>query len=131
MIRKIGFISLFVLGAAVLGGGAYYYIFHSSVTSASVCEGTHGAHTVLIQHNVMTPVHTSAHHCDKLTITNMDATDRLVAFGPHEHHVAYDGVTDQLLLQGQSLTITLNQIGTFNFHDHLHDEVAGDFTVAP
>jgi hypothetical protein len=33
------------------------------------------------------------------------------------------------LRQGGSVTVTLVKTGTFHFHDHFHDEVAGSFTV--
>jgi len=43
--------------------------------------------------------------------------------------VPYDGVAERVLGKGQSFTITLNQAGNFHWHDHLHDEVEGYFTV--
>jgi uncharacterized membrane protein YukC len=52
-----------------------------------------------------------------------------VAFGLHEHHVPYDGTTEKILIQGQSLTVTLVQAGNFRFHDHWHDQIQGTFTV--
>lgn len=85
-------------------------------------------HTVVI-HDAMLPQHTTAKLCDKLTIANEDNQLRLVAFGVHEHHTPYDGITEELLAKGQSLTVTLNQAGTFLFHDHLEDQVNGTFTV--
>ncbi len=93
---------------------------------------TRAAHVyhVVMQDEKATPQHTLAKLCDKLVITNLDPKERLVAFGPHEHHVSYDGVSERILAQGQSLTITLIQPGTFYFHDHTDDIVNGTFTVA-
>jgi plastocyanin len=71
----------------------------------------------------------AAKRCDTLTITNEDTAAREVAFGIHDHHVPYDGVSERVLNKGQSLTVTLDQTGTFRWHDHLHDEVEGRFTV--
>lgn len=67
--------------------------------------------------------------CDTLTFTNKDAIAREIAFGPHEHHVPYDGVAERVLNKNQSFTVTLNQTGNFRWHDHLHDEVEGTFAV--
>lgn len=94
------------------------------------CNKPGPTHTVIIRGNIINPQHTEASRCDRLTIINEDDAARLMAFGNHDHHQAYDGVTEQLLKQGQSLTVTLKQTGTFTFHDHLHDEVEGSFTVA-
>ncbi len=68
--------------------------------------------------------------CDTLTITNQDDRIRLIAFGTHDHHVPYDGVTEQYLTHDQSLTVVFDQPGHFIFHDHLNDAVKGTFYVA-
>lgn len=86
-------------------------------------------HAVTVHGNSVTPAHTTAKLCDTLTINNADDQIRLMAFGPHDHHQPYDGVTERTLAQNQSLTVVLNQAGTFTFHDHLDDAAAGTFTV--
>jgi len=96
----------------------------------AMCPTRRASHLVTIWQNQLHPGHTEARLCDTLTITNADAAIRLIAFGPHEHHEPYDGVTEKVLGSRQSLTLTLNQLGTYHFHDHLQDEVAGDFTVS-
>ncbi|HET9174355.1 MAG TPA: hypothetical protein VFN56_03675 [Candidatus Saccharimonadales bacterium] len=87
------------------------------------------SHIVVFEHNAVHPTHTVAQLCDTLTITNLDNTLRLIAFGPHEHHEQYDGVTEQVLDKGNSLTVTLNQAGNYTFHDHLNDSLVGSFSV--
>lgn len=94
------------------------------------CDGKQQVtHTVIIQHNIVSPAHTSAKQCDRLTIVNRDDVLRLMAFGKHENHVSYDGVSERVLGKNQSLTVRLGSLGTYLFHDHDHDEVHGDFTV--
>lgn len=93
------------------------------------CIGTHVAHQVSIQNNKVVPQHTDAKRCDSLTITNLDDVPRIIAFGPHEHHVAYDGVTERYLTKNGRFSVTLVQPGTFRFHDHEDDSVQGTFTV--
>lgn len=99
-------------------------------TTAQTCSsGHHTSHRVVIQNGAVAPSHTTASQCDRLTIVNLDNTNRLVAFGQHDHHTAYDGIEERLLSKGQSLTVTLDQSGNFRFHDHLDDDVQGTFTV--
>ncbi len=129
---------LVLLGA---GGGVVYgvsrvaghYLGSDAKVKAQAtaqCQKTGVAHAVMIQNNVVVPKHTYASVCDTLTITNTDDRIRLLAFGPHENHQVYDGVSEKQLTQGEALTITLNRTGTYEFHDHIGDVAQGDFTVA-
>src|SRR5260221_14778925 len=129
---------LIVLIMAVTGGVVYgvYFVANSYLgnrdghVAAVACTKTYALHKVTIHDNVVQPLATNAKLCDKLTIINNDSRLRLMAFGHHDDHQPYDGVTQKVLDDGQSLTITLNQLGTYTFHDHIEDEVAGSFTVA-
>jgi hypothetical protein len=88
-------------------------------------------HTARIKNDKVVPAHTEARRCDTLTIINLDDRDRIIAFGRHEHHTAYDGVTERYLNQEGKFSVTLIQPGTFRFHDHDDDIVQGTFTVTP
>lgn len=121
-----------IVVVAIVGFISYSFINQPKNPNAGiqvVCrtQGVH--HEVVIENGVVNPTHTEAKLCDTLTITNNDTAGRLMAFGVHEDHVQYDGVTEQMLHQGDSFTVTLNRSGTYIFHDHIHDEVTGDFTV--
>lgn len=121
-----------VVVAVVVGFISYSFINQPKNPNAGVqvvCKVQGAHHVATIQDGIVMPEHTQAKLCDTLTITNSDNTGRLMAFGVHEDHVQYDGVTEQMLHQGDSFTVTLNRSGTYTFHDHLHDEVIGDFTV--
>lgn len=94
------------------------------------CAGKPGpVHTVMIQAGKVMPPHIEAKLCDRLRITNLDPQVRLLAFGKHESHVSYDGISEKLLDQGQSLQVTLGSRGTYLFHDHEDDNARGSFTV--
>jgi plastocyanin len=93
------------------------------------CLRTGQVHAVVIRNDQMQPETVTAKKCDRLTITNRDDVTREIGFGQHDHHTPYDGVSERILKKGESLTITLNQIGEFHYHDHFHDEVAGNFIV--
>lgn len=93
------------------------------------CQAGAPGHAVVIRGGAVEPAHTTATKCDTMTITNQDDTPRLMAFGVHASHVPYDGIAERYLLKDQTMTVTLDQTGEFLFHDHLHDEVQGTFTV--
>jgi cytochrome o ubiquinol oxidase operon protein cyoD len=95
------------------------------------CEHIGASHIVTISGGKVSPVHTEARLCDSLTFLNQDASVREIAFGPHPAHRAYAGETDQNVYKGRGKTITLNQSGTYLFHDHFDPAVTGDFTVTP
>ncbi|HWB39187.1 MAG TPA: hypothetical protein VG604_02985 [Candidatus Saccharimonadales bacterium] len=98
--------------------------------AATACSQIGQNHKVLVVNNKVVPKHTTAKRCDRLVITNEDAVSRLMSFGKPDHHVSYNGVTERLLTQGQSLSVVLTKTGNYYFHDHLQDYVVnGSFTV--
>ena len=124
----IFFVAILALGALGLGN---HLLNSSSSSTGSVvnCKQLGQTHTVTISNDAVSPLHTQGHACDRLKIINKDNVIRLMAFGPHEHHVPYDGVAEEVLDKNQSFSVTLNQLGNFQFHDHIHDWVKGTFTV--
>jgi hypothetical protein len=92
-------------------------------------KGAHDSHKVVIEAARAKPIHVDAKKCDVLMIVNLDDNDRLVAFGRHDSHISYDGVSEKNLRQGESLTVTLVRTGEYLFHDHLDDRVKGTFEV--
>ncbi len=107
------------------------YLNKNELDQTANCESLKVKHTVTIQDDRMNPEHTDSTLCDTLTITNLDSKFRLISFGKHERHIAYDGITEKGLKQNESITVTLNKAGEFLFHDHNQDEVQGEFTVNP
>jgi len=125
-----------ILLAAVVIASTLFLINHflsgdskAKQPAAVQCTSKGTAHIVTIQNEEANPKHTNGKLCDTLTITDNDNKVLLIAFGPHDDHQPYDGITEQDLKQGQSLTVTLNQAGTYDFHDHIGDVIQGDFTV--
>ncbi len=125
----VGLLVTVVVVAAVSSAGSRLLARQPSAAKPASCRQTGQNHAVTISGNQLKPVTVSAKLCDTLSIKNLDAITREIGFGPHDHHVAYDGVAQEVLTHGQSLTITLNRPGTYFFHDHFHDEIAGSFTV--
>jgi hypothetical protein len=95
------------------------------------CTGTHTVHKANIENDKVIPEHIDAKRCDKLIITNLDDQPRIIAFGVHEKHVAYDGVTERYVSKDGKVEVTLVQLGkNFLFHDHNDEEVEGTFSVS-
>lgn len=127
--RTTAFMALLIV---VVVGGALAIGLSGGRGSADTCakSSRHATVTeVVVEQDKATPGRLTAHMCEQLKITNEDNVSREIAFGDHEKHVPYDGVAERVLNKGQSLTVTLNKLGTYHFHDHLHDEVEGFFTV--
>lgn len=95
------------------------------------CEGHHQNHKVMIEHGQLSPYQTTAHKCDTLTFINKDSAVREMAFGTHPHHGVYAGMFDVLVSTNRPKSIVLSELGTYNFHDHFDEDVAGVFTVTP
>ncbi len=135
-LRTVGLATGFILVCVVVVSGTLYlsdkYLpSNPAQQGLANCKGSnHPAQHVTIANNFVQPALTQAKLCDTLTITNSDDTQRLMAFGPHDHHIEYDGTSEKLLAKGQSLTVTLNKAGTFIFHDHLEQQVLGQFIVS-
>jgi hypothetical protein len=124
-----------IVGVLTFGAGVYFITQHASSSylsdesSAKLCTGKGTSHIVTIEENHVNPAHTDAKQCDSLTIINNDDVMRTMAFGVHDHHTTYDGITQENLMKNQRLSVTLSRPGTFTFHDHLNDNVKGTFTV--
>lgn len=131
-LKLIGLVVLMVCAVGAVVGGVIFFANHqtSPDTAVTTCpSGQHPNYTIIIKSDKMQPEDTKASYCGTLTITNEDNVNRLIAFGTHDHHRAYDGVTEVLLSKGQSVKVDLVKRGNFRVHDHLHDEVQGTFSV--
>lgn len=124
-----------MVGIAICAGlaiGVSALIGHTkkiAVNQMAMCTEKGQSRLVIIKEGLAVPASTNARLCDTLTIKNTDAQIRLMAFGVHDNHQPYDGVTEKVLDENQSFTVTLNQPGSFKFHDHLDDSAQGMFTV--
>ena len=93
------------------------------------CSPRTTSHQIVIKDDVMSPSTFTGVRCDTLTVTNLDDTQRMIAFGVHDQHLAYDGVSEKVLNKGQSFMVTLVQSGDFKVHDHEDDDIKATFRV--
>lgn len=105
------------------------YQIDGEITGA--CKGVHDNHKVIVSNGTANPAHTNARLCDTLTFINEDDKVRELTFGTHPQHGTYAGELEVLLRKGRPKTITLNQAGTYWFHDHLDPGANASFTVTP
>lgn len=93
------------------------------------CQGHYKNHKVSIIGGEILPFYTKAKLCDTLTIINENDKSHKLYFGSHDQHETYSGESDLTITSARSKTITLNQVGNYQFHDHLEPEIIGEFTV--
>jgi uncharacterized protein (DUF1501 family) len=125
-------VSVILLSLGAIFGAIW--VTHTSTAQVAngqrrCAEASPHHYTVHIENGQAVPAVTRAKKCDILSITNDDPQVRLLAFGKHDDHISYDGVSERQLSQGQSLTVTLVKIGTYTFHDHIDDRAQGTFIV--
>ncbi|HSH55267.1 MAG TPA: cytochrome o ubiquinol oxidase subunit IV [Candidatus Limnocylindrales bacterium] len=100
---------------------------HGKKTGA--CRGVYENHKIRIKNNIVTPGYIEAHQCDTISFIKEDDATRAITFGSHPQHLSYAGEMELQLHKNRAKTITLNQIGTYQFHDHHNPGTAGYFTV--
>ncbi len=93
------------------------------------CQELHENHQIIIKDGKVTPTHTDASKCDTLTFINEDDVVREITFGTHPKHGSYAGEMELTIRKNRNKSITLSESGSYQFHDHLQPETAGEFTV--
>lgn len=104
-------------------------IYQIGGEKTGACQGQHDNHQVMIMDNKVTPFHIEAKRCDTLTFMNHDAQAKEIVFGEYPEHKSYAGETEYVVRSGHNKTITLSEVGTYTFHDHVRPETVGEFTV--
>jgi cytochrome o ubiquinol oxidase operon protein cyoD len=112
----------------LVGGEAIYQV---GGQKTGACEQIGANHKVTIKYHQVSPEHTQARLCDTITFINEDGEVKDIAFGNHPDHGTYAGEMDLITRQGHPKSLTLSQLGTYRFHDHLNETTTGSFTVEP
>ena len=93
------------------------------------CQGRHMNHRVVVQAGKVDPLLTIASKCDTLTFIDKDSVNIELVFGTKALASSYAGQDKIDLRKDHPKTITLSQVGTFQFHDSMRPEVRGSFGV--
>lgn len=95
------------------------------------CQGNNDNHIVQIRDGMVLPSHVYAERCDTLSFSIEDDIDRMIMFGTDDDPASYGGMDDVMVRSDRNKIITLNETGSFSYHDHSDPSVIGNFTVAP
>jgi cytochrome o ubiquinol oxidase subunit IV len=106
-------------------------IYQIGGEKTGACKELQVNYRITIKAGRVSPLHSVARKCDTLTFINEDSEVREITFGSHPEHGVYAGKTELVVKKGRSKSITLSELGTYKFHDHLNAEVAGEFSVVP
>ncbi len=143
-IATVGIILIVVGGSIMIMNNLYQNMMPSDQTKklandegiyqiggekTGACHGQYDNHKITIKNGQVLPLHTDAHMCDTVTFINEDEREREITFGTHPQHGVYAGENELVVRKGRAKSITLSESGTYQFHDHLQAETAGDFTV--
>ncbi|MDB5183038.1 MAG: cyoD [Candidatus Saccharibacteria bacterium] len=102
-----------------------------SGTSTGACQEVYKNYQVIFTDGKMSPHSINAHLCDTLTFVNKDSSAHIVVFGTYPQDASYSGEADLNVNKSVPQTITLNQLGSYQFYDQLDRQTTGDFTVSP
>lgn len=142
-VSTVGIIIMVVAGSVIIMNNLHYNmsptdkvkkiandegIYQVGGKPTGACREMGENHIVTITNDEVTPLMTIAKKCDTLSIVNNDA-EREIAFGAHPNHDVYAGETELIIRTGRSKTITLSEVGSFQFHDHLQPGTSGQFIV--
>jgi hypothetical protein len=117
--------------STLLVEGAHAAHSHAAAISSAPCATVGHTVTMTFVGGRFTPMALSAKRCDKLVLENRSGTLVELAFGPHEHHLAYPGLSESPLKAGADMTLVLSDSGRFALHDHIRDEAQATLTVLP
>jgi cytochrome o ubiquinol oxidase operon protein cyoD len=101
-----------------------------SGNSTGACQRIGANHKVIITGGKPSEALTVAKLCDTLTFVNEDQITRDISFGKHPQQDTYGGETELSVTNRRPESITLNEPGTYMFHDHNDPTMTGIFSVS-
>jgi len=143
-IGTVGLIIVVVGGSIFIINNLHYYMAPNELTkriaedeaihqvegkTTGACDSIHNSHIIYLKNNKLSPTTVKAVRCDTLTIINQDKISHEITFGSHASHGSYSGIEEFSVPKDRSKTITLNQNGTYLYHDHDYPTISGEFTV--
>lgn len=93
------------------------------------CNSLGPTHTITIEHNAFVPDTLTVKRCDKVEFIDKDHALYLPRFGDHPNDITYTGFPQKVLGYNQSEIFIAHTIGTYNFHDHIKDQIEGVLIV--
>jgi len=93
------------------------------------CETVKTNHQITIKNDQANPILTTAKKCDTLTFTDKETANLDITFESAEQNKTYAGLSLLEVQKGHSQTITLSELGTFQFQNSLNPSEIGSFKV--
>lgn len=97
--------------------------------STGACQGVFKNHRVTISAGIIDVPVSEARLCDTLTFVNRDSEVRTISFGQYPKRESYSGINELKVTRSRTKSITLNQEGTYMFHDIGDPRISGFFIV--
>ncbi len=110
----------------LIDGEAIYQV-GGNLTGA--CQGRHTNYRVGLKNGSVEPLLTVAGRCDTLTFTNYDKANIELIFGTVRLPTVYAGRASTLIQKEHSTTITLSELGTYQFYERSRPSTVGSFAV--
>lgn len=128
--KIITFPAIILLVLSLFTGGFLTGVsYQSKLDRRDECGVSDKIHIVKIEKNAFQPASVKAKRCDKLTFYNNDDKLHGVAFGTMEKHQPYGEFAQEYLQPKERITIKLNKSGSYEFHDHLKEEIHGQISI--
>ncbi len=104
-------------------------IYQVGGETTGACHSVRTNHVITIKDGKTLPLLTIAKKCDTLTFVDKDTANLDIGFGSARLNMPYAGLSSVAVPKGHSKTITLSELGTFQFHDRVRPLVIGSFAV--
>lgn len=92
------------------------------------CQGNRANHEILVGDLANMP-YIEANRCDTLTFKSGDNVAHELQFGTYDEPASYGGLEGIFVRTDRAKIITLNETGTFSYHDRNDPTVVGSFSV--
>ena len=99
---------------------AYQAYFPVDTTAFTTLDAKDDA-VVYVTTNGVIPQNIKIKKGGQITFYQVDASWHDMASGPHPTHTEYPPLNIGFLKQGESQVVTFTKVGSFGFHDHIHE----------
>lgn len=93
------------------------------------CAGQYETHRIELKNNQVNPEYTYANKCDTLLFINEDSGSRTIVFGEYPKSKIYAGEIGIVVSNRRSDTLTLSEVGSYQFYDKNNPATQGFFVV--
>ncbi|MEO7364262.1 MAG: cytochrome o ubiquinol oxidase subunit IV [Candidatus Saccharimonadales bacterium] len=104
-------------------------IYQVGGEATGACQTVRANHVITLRNGKTDPIMTVATRCDTLTFRDENNSDAEITFGTRDHNIVYAGIKSIAVQKSHTKTITLSELGAYQFHDQQRSEINGSFAV--